>query len=201
MQVERKNIALARRAELVTFTKKVMEFYGLPLPTGVNDYIVHYYREEVLGYHADLYTYNQWMREGYKVKKGESSYTVWGRPLELERLPKEGETSGDDDNPFKWFTVCHLFANHQVEKMSEEDHAAYLERMEKKRDDEARKNRRTIITPKPAPQAEEMQAEPTTNETLTGWAGWPGVGGDEASEPTEPIWPTAQPAEMEVGGR
>ncbi len=59
--------------------------------------------------HTTLKTYEQWKSEGKQVKKGEKALFVWGKPKQKD---KAEET---DEKADKFFPLCYLFSNLQVE--------------------------------------------------------------------------------------
>ena len=64
--------------------------------------------------HKVFHTFNDWKAQGYRVKKGSSSYPIFSRPSKVIKAEKgqqiaEGERS--------YFYICHLFHDGQVEKM------------------------------------------------------------------------------------
>jgi hypothetical protein len=65
----------------------------------------------------DFRTFNEWKREGYKVKKGSKGFVVWGRPLS-EQKAEQGQEASDEESTF--FPISHVFSNAQVELMKEE---------------------------------------------------------------------------------
>ena len=58
--------------------------------------------------HTELKTFNQWINEGFHVKKGEKAFLLWAKPLHVQKNePKP------DGAPF--FPIIYLFSNLQVE--------------------------------------------------------------------------------------
>lgn len=55
-------------------------------------------------------TYEQWKAEGKQVRKGEKAFLVWGKP----KGSHEGEEQTAEDEKEKFFPVCFLFSNSQV---------------------------------------------------------------------------------------
>lgn len=54
----------------------------------------------------------EWRALGYKVKKGEKSYRIWGSPIQVPKRVKQAET---DPDSFEHWPMCCLFNEHQVE--------------------------------------------------------------------------------------
>lgn len=57
-------------------------------------------------------TIKQWNEKGYRVKKGEKAFLVWGSPRQAEQVP-DGSSEPEE---YKYWPVCFLFANTQVYK-------------------------------------------------------------------------------------
>jgi len=75
----------------------------------VNEILVsEFYTDET---NHDFKTLHQWSREGFKVKKGSTSFLVWGRPK--AKQSEEPKTEEEED---EFYPLCYLFSNAQVEK-------------------------------------------------------------------------------------
>ncbi|MEE8059026.1 MAG: DUF3560 domain-containing protein [Pseudomonadales bacterium] len=61
-------------------------------------------------------TFHGWKQDGYRVKKGETAFRVWGKPLKAKQ-PQTGDD--DEESTFKLFPMCCLFNESQVEKEGE----------------------------------------------------------------------------------
>ena len=59
-----------------------------------------------------LRTFDQWKEKGFSVRKGEKAHLLWGRP----RLVKQDE----ENDEFKFWPLCYLFGNNQVQKLEKE---------------------------------------------------------------------------------
>jgi hypothetical protein len=61
-------------------------------------------------------TFNDWKKEGYKIKKGSKAFLFWGTPKEYLKLKekKQGEDPEQDNEIF--FPLAFLFSSEQVEK-------------------------------------------------------------------------------------
>jgi hypothetical protein len=61
-------------------------------------------------------TFHGWKEEGFKVRKGESSFPVFSRPSNILKAEKTGNVADYDtggEKPF--FYLCHLYHDGQVE--------------------------------------------------------------------------------------
>lgn len=75
--------------------------------TTINECILELFYPEIN--REDLNTFEGWRKEGYKVKKGEKSINLWGRP----RKAKQQE----EDDEYKFYPIVYLFHRSQVEPM------------------------------------------------------------------------------------
>lgn len=66
---------------------------------------------------TEFKTFKQWKEAGYKVKKGESSYPVFSRPINAIKAERQGIEPGVELNGRNYFGVAHLFHAGQVEKI------------------------------------------------------------------------------------
>ena len=55
-------------------------------------------------------TFGEWKKKGYNVKKGSKGFTFWSSPIKGTKEKPDGETQET-----KFFKVCYLFTNLQVE--------------------------------------------------------------------------------------
>jgi len=60
-------------------------------------------------------TYKQWRGLGFNVRKGESSFAIFSRPIGVIKA-EQGKTANMDES--KYFGVCHLFHAGQVDKIA-----------------------------------------------------------------------------------
>ncbi len=78
----------------------------------INEAIIEtFYRK---GNHQEFHTFWQWVEKGYRVKKGETAFFVWAKPLSAQAQLR-GETLGEDERDF--YPLCFLFSNAQVEQI------------------------------------------------------------------------------------
>ena len=79
----------------------------------VNEALEQLYAEQG---HTTLKTYNDWKKEGFQVKKGESALLLWGRPK--SKRPEEQEqkptNKNDEHSNSSFFPLAFLFSNLQV---------------------------------------------------------------------------------------
>jgi len=60
-------------------------------------------------------TFQEWKKEGFSVKKGEASFRVWAKPIKAKESKDDSENV-DEATKFKFWPMCCLFNESQVEK-------------------------------------------------------------------------------------
>ena len=76
----------------------------------INEAIVHFYSEETG--ESDFRSFIGWRDAGFKVKKGESSFPVWGKPKR-----KETEDEDNEQDQTKYWPMAYIFHSGQVERV------------------------------------------------------------------------------------
>ncbi len=108
-----KNQSEARSA-LVTLSNQLSVYVEAGMYDTINEAVIAFYSDEV---HTTFKKFREWKAEGKKIKKGSKSFPVWARPLAaLKAEANEGkpEPQEEEDN-YRYFPICHLFSNAQVE--------------------------------------------------------------------------------------
>jgi len=75
----------------------------------VNEGLIQLYTAD--GEHSTFKTFQQWKDEGKFIIKGSKAFVIWGSPRKAVRPEAE---EGEDDE-FKYWPLCYLFSNKQVE--------------------------------------------------------------------------------------
>ncbi len=91
---------------------------------GVNGLILNHYHETT---GAKVFkTFKQWKEDGYSVKKGEKAFRVWSAPLNgknaTEMLDVKTQEPKTVESNFKFWGMCCLFNEFQVEKSDYDSH-------------------------------------------------------------------------------
>ena len=108
--------ATAIRDKKAAEAKTVMESIDLALMNVNSCLRCFIYGKE----HATYMGYKEWKNEGYQVKKGSKAFMFWARPLpniKREKALKEGREPDKEEDEFRYFPLCYLFSNKQVEKI------------------------------------------------------------------------------------
>ena len=58
-----------------------------------------------------LNTFNGWKKEGKQIIKGSKSFLFWSKPIKKNKDENEEKQEGG----YKFFNVCYLFTNEQVQ--------------------------------------------------------------------------------------
>ena len=61
------------------------------------------------GNELEFNTFKQWKEKDFQVKKGSKAFAVWGKPRKVP-VP-----DSDKDDEFKFWPICYLFSQDQVE--------------------------------------------------------------------------------------
>ena len=115
-------IAMSQKVQgMMEMAENGLELEGFEECEKVNDYLLVMHRQ-VSGCET-FKTFAEWKKSGYKVKKGSKSYRVWGSPVknkeqgeeqQAEPAPK-GEGKKDAEKAYKFWPMCCLFNENQVE--------------------------------------------------------------------------------------
>lgn len=96
-------------------------------PLTINQILLMYYKAETGC--KDFRRFDQWKEAGYKIKKGESAFRVWGSPVKAkktangESFEESAETAeeGSAAKKYKFWPMCCLFNESQVEPMGSDN--------------------------------------------------------------------------------
>lgn len=76
----------------------------------INEILIeHFYKTEI---HQTFETLFNWNKKGFKVKKGETAFLIWGTPRKISKEAEKKEKKEEDESEF--FPLCYLFSNAQV---------------------------------------------------------------------------------------
>lgn len=91
----------------------------------VNDIVLSMYEDENPGA-KEWQTFKQWADKGYKVKKGSSAFYIWAKPIKdaNKSTIETPEGAKEHEDNYKYWPMCGLFNNLQVEKRDEKPTAA-----------------------------------------------------------------------------
>lgn len=100
-----------KRDELKALSNAVKPLVKIGQFDTVNEAVIQTYYQR--NGHEVFKTFQQWQAEGYRIKKGEHAFYVWGRPAEKQKHEQNPEeTPAEEGTGF--FPLCFLFSNKQV---------------------------------------------------------------------------------------
>lgn len=108
--------ALIALSQAMQENQKVIEAMTGDCPS-VNELLIEHYKTE--SNCKTFKTFHQWKAEGYKVKKGEKAYRVWGSPLKAKKAAEDNEQQKDEEKKYKFWPMCSLFNESQVEPLTD----------------------------------------------------------------------------------
>lgn len=106
----------AARAELSALSSELNKAKALVAATSgvqltTNEMLLDTYKQKTGA--KKFLRLQEWRELGYKVKKGEKSYRIWGSPIQvLKKAKHQAETEADS---FEHWPMCCLFNEYQVE--------------------------------------------------------------------------------------
>ena len=111
-------IAMSQEAQdMMVIAENGMELEGFEGCERVNDFLLVMHQKSTGC--EQFKTFHDWKKAGYKVKKGEKSFRVWGSPLKAKKQGEEQqpvvEEKKDIEDTFKFWPMCSLFNENQVE--------------------------------------------------------------------------------------
>ena len=81
----------------------------------INEILVHEFYTD--SENTEFNTFHQWKIKGMNIIKGSKAFLVWGKKRdakEQQEQPKQ-EQQQDEESNYKFFPVCYLFSNKQVQ--------------------------------------------------------------------------------------
>lgn len=100
-----------KRDTLRKYSALVSPLVKAGLYENVNEAIIEtQYKNDI---NKEFKTFRGWIAAGFKVKKGEHGFIVWGRPTSKQAEEKGQEPDSDGK---KLFPIAYIFSNAQVEK-------------------------------------------------------------------------------------
>lgn len=125
-------IAMSQEAQAIM--EMGAEVEGFEECEKVNDFLLVMHQQATGCEHFK--TFHDWKKEGYKVKKGSKSFRVWGSPLKAKKQGEEQqleavqEAESDAEKTFKFWPMCSLFNESQVEPIQGDEEPQKTEKKE-----------------------------------------------------------------------
>ena len=130
-------IAMSQEAQdMMEMAEGGMELEGFEGCEKVNDFLLVMH-QKATGCET-FKTFHDWKKAGYKVKKGSKSYRVWGSPLKAKKQGEEQQAApaaevkgkSDAEKTFKFWPMCSLFNDSQVEPVEGGEEPQQVEKQE-----------------------------------------------------------------------
>lgn len=107
---------LAKRKELIALSKAVKLLVKEGQFDSVNEGLLEIYSD---GEETEFNTFHQWKEKGYSIMKGSKAFLVWGKPRQVA----VAEPQTPEEEEYKYWPVCYLFSENQVERKAEHETA------------------------------------------------------------------------------
>jgi len=112
---------VAKERKKIMLAKAKTEAEALAIAClSVNDIILSMYEAENPGA-KEWQTFKQWADKGYKIKKGSTAFYIWAKPIKAvnKSTIETPEGAKEHEDNYKYWPMCGLFNNLQVEKRDE----------------------------------------------------------------------------------
>ncbi|MGI4870438.1 MAG: hypothetical protein ACRYFX_04580 [Janthinobacterium lividum] len=117
---EQRERARNLRAQLCADSALARQLIEMGEADSVNEALIEFYTDEV---NEEFNTFGQWLKLGMAVKKGEHCrFPVWGEPVDRAKPGTEAQPTPTvqagaeaEDDATKFWPICKLFSNAQVE--------------------------------------------------------------------------------------
>lgn len=69
------------------------------------------------GENKEFHSFVGWKEKGYRVKKGETAFLIWGKPRKKQGKEDEKKDDEEEKPGAEFFPLAYIFSNNQVEKI------------------------------------------------------------------------------------
>ena len=98
-----------KRQQLIEMSKGVKTLISEGAYETVNEALIEMYRKTNPNI-TDFKTLHDWNKAGKRIRKGSKAYLIWARPKNITKHQAQTE-----EEKMKYFPMCFLFSNEQVE--------------------------------------------------------------------------------------
>jgi hypothetical protein len=117
---DKQKIHLEKKRALIAFSKIAKEIQEMEdEPRNINSILIEDFYSK--GEHQEFYTFQEWIKQGQRVKKGEKAFLVWGRKRKSNQDQATTEPQTKDEKEFSFYPLCYLFSNAQVQAPNVKD--------------------------------------------------------------------------------
>lgn len=112
-----------KRAKLKELSEQAREFRELEGDESlkINDIIIEqFYTNET---HTEFSTFKGWIKKGYAVKKGETAFSIWGKPKQENEKGEVEPIADEDDEKGTFYPIAYIFSNAQVQPLKKKESA------------------------------------------------------------------------------
>lgn len=103
-----------KRKSLIELSKVAKEIQVLEdEPRNINTILIEDFYSK--GEHHEFNTFQEWIKKGKRVKKGEKAFLVWGRKRKSNQDQAPTEPQTKEEKEFSFYPLCYLFSNAQVQ--------------------------------------------------------------------------------------
>jgi hypothetical protein len=104
----------AKKKALITLSKIAKQIQEMEdEPRNINSILIDDFYQK--GDHKEFKTFQEWIKQGQRVKKGEKAFLVWGRKRKSDQDQASAEPKTEEEKKFSFYPLCYLFSNAQVE--------------------------------------------------------------------------------------
>ncbi|WP_026730206.1 ArdC-like ssDNA-binding domain-containing protein [Flavobacterium denitrificans] len=105
---------IEKKKSLIALSKVAKEIQAMEdEPRNINSILIEdFYSKDQ---HREFNTFQEWIKKGFRVQKGEKAFLVWGRKRKSNQDQAEPKT--EEEKEFSFYPLCYLFSNAQVQKV------------------------------------------------------------------------------------
>ncbi|MBX9886689.1 MAG: ArdC family protein [Flavobacteriaceae bacterium] len=117
---DKQKIHLEKKRALIALSKIAKEIQEMEdEPRNINSILIEDFYSK--GEHQEFNTFQEWIKQGQRVKKGEKAFLVWGRKRKSHQDQATTEPQTKDEKEFSFYPLCYLFSNAQVQAPNVKD--------------------------------------------------------------------------------
>ncbi len=107
----------AKKSALIKLSKQAKEIQEIEdEPRNINAILIEDFYQK--GDHKEFNTFQEWIKQGQRVKKGEKAFLVWGRKRKNNQDQPSAEPKTEEEKQFSFYPLCYLFSNAQVQQLN-----------------------------------------------------------------------------------
>jgi hypothetical protein len=104
----------SKKKALIALSKLAKEIQEMEdEPRNINSILIDDFYQK--GEHQDFKTFQEWIKQGQRVKRGEKAFLVWGRKRKSNQDQTTTEPQSKEEKEFSFYPLCYLFSNAQVQ--------------------------------------------------------------------------------------